>query len=62
MLKSNVLKLAAVAAVFSLAGCVDLKPLQADVAMLKSQVGALQSDVASHKASDATAQSANAAA
>src|ERR1700736_3098984 len=39
-----VLKLAAVAVVAGLAGCQDLKPLQADVADLKSQVAKLQSD------------------
>ena len=46
-----VLKVAAVAVVAGLAGCQDLKPLQADVADLKSQVAKLQSDVAAAKSS-----------
>ena len=41
-----VLKVAAVAVVAGLAGCQDLKPLQADVADLKSQVAKLQSETA----------------
>src|ERR1700751_1087542 len=61
-----VLKVAAVAVVAGLAGCQDLKPLQADVADLKSQVAKLQSDVASAKSSadqaNSTAQAANQAA
>ena len=50
MFNSNIVKLAAVGAVFALAGCQDLKPIQADIATLKTQVGALQSDMAAHKA------------
>jgi outer membrane murein-binding lipoprotein Lpp len=40
------IKIAAVAAFVALAGCTDLKPLQADIDSLKSQVGTLSSDVA----------------
>ena len=58
---NKIVKLAAVGAVFALAGCQDLKPIQADIASLKSQVGALQSDVAAQKA-DKTAANAAAAA
>src|SRR6202030_1582074 len=43
-----VLKVAAVAVVAGLAGCQDLKPMQADIDGLKSQVAKLQSDVAAH--------------
>ncbi len=43
------IKFAAVAAVAALAGCTDLKPLQADIASLKTQVGSLSSDVAALK-------------
>jgi outer membrane murein-binding lipoprotein Lpp len=61
-----VLKVAAVAVVAGLAGCQDLKPLQADVADLKSQVAKLQSDVAAAKSSadqaSSTASAANQAA
>jgi outer membrane murein-binding lipoprotein Lpp len=61
-----VLKVAAVAVVAGLAGCQDLKPLQADVADLKSQVAKLQSDVAAAKSSadqaNSTASAANQAA
>ena len=60
------LKVAAVAVVAGLAGCQDMKPLQADVADLKSQVAKLQSDVAAAKSSadqaNSTAQSASQAA
>ena len=38
--------IAAVAAAAALAGCTDLKPLQADIDSLKTQVGKLSSDVA----------------
>lgn len=61
MFKSNVLKLAAVAAVFALAGCQDLKPMQADIASLKTQVGSLEAALNAHKA-DKAAEQANAAA
>jgi murein lipoprotein len=61
-----VMKVAALAVVAGLAGCQDLKPLQADVADLKSQVAKLQSDVAAAKSSadqaNSTAQAANQAA
>jgi outer membrane murein-binding lipoprotein Lpp len=57
---------AVVLAVTTLAGCTDLKPLQADIADLKSQVTRLQSDLqATRQASDqasTAAQSANQAA
>jgi outer membrane murein-binding lipoprotein Lpp len=60
--KTIVVKLAAAAAVFALAGCQDLKPLQADIDGLKQQVTKLQSDVAAAKTSaDNAAQSAQAA-
>src|SRR3569833_3440851 len=66
MKSAIVLKVAAVAVVAALAGCQDLKPLQADVADLKSQVAKLQSDVANTKSSadqaNSTAQAANRAA
>jgi murein lipoprotein len=66
MNRAIVLKVAAVAVVAGLAGCQDLKPLQADVADLKSQVAKLQSDVAAAKSSadqaNSTAQAANQAA
>lgn len=40
------IKIAAVAAFAALAGCTDLKPLQADIDSLKTQVGKLSSDLA----------------
>ena len=43
-------KIAALAALAALAGCTDLKPLQAQVDDLKSQVGKLSSDLAANKA------------
>src|SRR3569833_4168973 len=58
MKSAIVLKVAAVAVVAALAGCQDLKPLQADVADLKSQVAKLQSDVAAAKSSAGQANSA----
>jgi hypothetical protein len=65
-MKSAILKVAAAAAVVTLAGCTDLKPLQAQVDDLKSQVGRLQSELASAKSAadsaNSTAQSANQAA
>ena len=61
-----VVKVAAAAVVAGLAGCTDLKPLQAEVADLKSQVSKLQSDLqAARSASDSAnsaAQSASQAA
>ena len=66
MKSAIVLKVAAMAVVAGLAGCQDLKPLQADVADLKSQVAKLQSDVAAAKSTadsaNSTAQSASQAA
>src|ERR1700733_9325038 len=63
MKSAIVMKVAALAVVAGLAGCQDLKPLQADVADLKSQVAKLQSDVAAAKSSadqaNSTAQAAN---
>lgn len=58
MKSAIVLKLAAVAVVVGLVGCTDLKPLQAEVADLKSQVGKLQSDVQAAKQSADQANSA----
>lgn len=52
MNKAIIVKLAAAAAVVALAGCTDLKPLQAEIDSLKSQAGTLQSDLAAHKAAD----------
>ena len=46
----------------ALAGCTDLKPLQADVDTLKQQVGKLQTDVDAAKSSaDAASRAASAA-
>jgi hypothetical protein len=58
---NKIVKLAAVGAVFALAGCQDLKPLQADIASLKSQVGSVQSDLAAHKTAGDKADADNAA-
>ena len=58
-MKSAIIKVAAVAAFTVLAGCQDLKPLQADVDNLKQQVSRLQADLAAAKSS---ADAANAAA
>jgi outer membrane murein-binding lipoprotein Lpp len=61
-MKSTIgIKIAAVAAFAALAGCTDLKPLQADIAGLKSQVGTLSSDVAALKSDRSAANSAAAA-
>jgi outer membrane murein-binding lipoprotein Lpp len=51
-------KVAAVAAVAALAGCTDLKPLQAQVDSLKSEVSSLQSQVAAAKSAADSANSA----
>jgi outer membrane murein-binding lipoprotein Lpp len=60
--KTIVVKLAAAALVFALAGCTDLKPLQADIDSLKTQVGQLKTEVDATKASaDAAARAASAA-
>ncbi|HXR52992.1 MAG TPA: alanine-zipper protein [Steroidobacteraceae bacterium] len=49
-MKSTIgLKIAAVAAVVALAGCTDVKPLQADIDSLKTQVGQQSSDIAALK-------------
>jgi hypothetical protein len=53
MNKAIIVKLAAAAAVLALAGCQDLKPLEADVATLKSQVEKLHADDQAHASSDA---------
>jgi hypothetical protein len=58
-MKSAVLKVAAVAAFTMLAGCQDLKPMQAEVDNLKQQVSRLQADLSAAKSS---ADAANAAA
>jgi outer membrane murein-binding lipoprotein Lpp len=62
MNKSIVVKLAAAVAVVALAGCTDLKPLQAEVDGLKQQVSKLQTDVEASKASADSASRAAAAA
>ena len=50
MKSAIVVKVAAAAVVVAgLAGCQDLKPLQADIADLKSQVSKLQSDLSAAK-------------
>ncbi len=46
MKSAIVMKVAALAVVAALAGCTDLKPTQAQIDTLKSQVSKLQSDVA----------------
>jgi len=62
MNKSIVVKLAAAAAVVALAGCQDLKPLQADISGLKDRVSKLESDVAAAKSSaDSASRAASAA-
>jgi outer membrane murein-binding lipoprotein Lpp len=61
-MKIAVLKLAPFAALIALAGCADIKPLQADIDSLKSQVSKLQTDVAAVKSSaDSAARAASAA-
>src|SRR5215831_1613875 len=59
VMKTAILKVAAVAAFTMLAGCQDLKPLQADIDNLKQQVSRLNADLAAAKSS---ADAANAAA
>jgi murein lipoprotein len=61
MKNTLVIKIAAVAAFAALAGCTDLKPLQADIDSLKTQVGTLSSDVAAIKADRSAANAAAAA-
>src|ERR1017187_6510524 len=61
MNKSIVVKLAAAFAVVALAGCTDLKPMQADIDGLKQQVSKLQTEVDASKASaDSAARAATA--
>jgi outer membrane murein-binding lipoprotein Lpp len=62
MNKAIFVKLAAAAAVVGLAGCTDLKPLQAEVDSLKTQVGTLKSDLAAHVNDKTDANAAAAAA
>ena len=57
MKSTMIVKAAAVAVVFALAGCTDLKPLQAQVDDLKSQVSKLQSDVQGANSAAAQASS-----
>ena len=55
---SNILKVGVAAAVLALgAGCTDLKPLQAEVDSLKTQVAKLQGDVDAAKSAANTASS-----
>lgn len=56
------IKIAAVAVVAAMAGCTNLKPIQAQIDDLKSQVGRLSSDLAAHKADRTDANAAAAAA
>ena len=58
----KMLKIAAASAVVALAGCTDLKPLQAEIDGLKTQVSSLQSQLASAKSSADAANSAASAA
>jgi len=60
MNKAIVGTLAAAAAVFALSGCVDIKPLQAEVDGLKTQLSKTQSDLTAHEAADMTAAQATA--
>jgi hypothetical protein len=67
MNKAIFVKLAAAAAVVGLAGCTDLKPLQAEVDSLKSQVSGIQSEQTTQNAgikaaSDAAAKASSDAA
>jgi len=61
-MKTIGLKIAAVAVIAALAGCTDLKPIQAQIDDLKTQVGRLSSDLAAHKADRTDANAAAAAA
>jgi outer membrane murein-binding lipoprotein Lpp len=61
-MKSIGIKIAAVAVIAALAGCTDLKPMQAQVDDLKSQVGKLSSDLAAHRADRTDANAAASAA
>ncbi|NCV87328.1 MAG: hypothetical protein EBW14_15995 [Oxalobacteraceae bacterium] len=54
-----VVKMAAVVAVAALAGCTDLKPLQAQIDGLKTQVSSLQSQVAAAQASQSCCDATN---
>jgi uncharacterized secreted protein with C-terminal beta-propeller domain len=55
MNKAIVGTLAAAAAIFALSGCVDIKPLQAEVDGLKTQLSKTQSDLAAHETADMAA-------
>ena len=58
----SIVALAAALSFLTLEGCTDIKPLQADVDALKSQVGKLQSEVSAVKASaESATRAANAA-
>ena len=57
MKSTMIVKAAAVAVVVALAGCTDLKPLQAQVDDLKSQVSKLQSEVQGANSAAAQASS-----
>jgi outer membrane murein-binding lipoprotein Lpp len=61
-MKTIGIKIAAVAVIATLAGCTNLKPIQAQIDDLKSQVGRLSSDLAAHKADRTDANAAAAAA
>jgi len=58
MKTTMLVKFAAVAAVATLAGCTDLKPLQAQIDTLKTEVSGLQSQVAAAKSAADSASSA----
>jgi hypothetical protein len=56
---NHAIKLATIGALFVLAaGCTDLKPLQAQVDTLKTQVSSLQSELAAHVADKSDARAA----
>jgi outer membrane murein-binding lipoprotein Lpp len=62
MIKPTTVTLAAVATFLGLTGCTDLKPLQAQVDQLKTQVSGIQAEVSAARASaDAAARAATAA-
>jgi murein lipoprotein len=51
MKRASVVKVAAATVVVGLAGCQDLKPIQTDIADMKTQLNKIQSDVTVVKAS-----------
>jgi outer membrane murein-binding lipoprotein Lpp len=62
MIKPTTVTLAALVTLLGLAGCTDLKPLQAQIDQLKTQVSGIQTEVAAARASaDAAARAASAA-